>query len=471
VSDHPLEPGGESMRAMGGAAVELLARFVESLPDRPASNYDGIAELVEEMQAAPPEDGVAFEELLDRFRRAADRGLEHAGPGFMAYVPGGGLYASAVADFLACGFNRFLGIGSPAPALVAIEQSVLQWLCDLYGLPDGAQGLLTSGGSLAQLSAIAAARTARLGEHDTGARLYVSAHTHHSVAKAARLAGFRPSALVTIPVDGELRMDVTALAAAVAADRAAGLRPFLVVGTAGSTDTGTVDPLPRLAELAHANGLWFHVDAAYGGPFVLTERGRSRLSGIEAADSITVDPHKGFFVPHGTGALLVRSREDLLRAHSGDEPHYLQDLVSAEAVPSFADLSPELTRDFRGLRVWLPLHLHGVAAFRDALDEKLDLARRAYEQLREIPELELPFEPDLSIVSFRHRARDTADPDGASRRLLELVNDSRRVFLSSTSVGGRMLLRICVLIHRTHQDRVDECVELIRQGVRRLASE
>jgi aromatic-L-amino-acid decarboxylase len=452
------------MRAMGGAAVELLARFVESLPERPASNYDGIEALVEEMRAAPPEQGTAFDELLDRFRRAADRGLEHAGAGFLAYVPGGGLYTAAVADFLACGFNRYLGVGAPAPALVAIEQSVLQWLCDVFGLPPTAQGLLTSGGSLAQLSAVAAARTKVLGEEFSSARLYVSPHTHHSVAKAARIAGLPASASVIVPVDAELRLDAEALRTAVRRDRADGFRPFLVVGSGGTTDTGTIDPLPQIAEVARDEGLWFHVDGAYGGPFVLTERGRRLLRGIEQADSITVDPHKGLFVPHGTGALLVRERDDLLRAHSGDEPHYLQDLVSTEAVPSFADLSPELTRDFRGLRVWLPLHLHGVGTFRGALDEKLDLARHAYEALREIPELVLPWEPDLSIVAFRHR-----DGDEASRRILDLVNASRRVFLSSTVVDGRFMVRICVIVHRTHRDRVDECIALIRDAVGQIS--
>jgi aromatic-L-amino-acid decarboxylase len=451
------------MRAMGGAAVELLARFVESLPQRPASNYDGIEALVEEMRAAPPEQGVPFDELLDRFRRAADRGLEHAGAGFLAYVPGGGLYTAAVADFLACGFNRYLGVGAPAPALVAIEQSVLQWLCGVFGLPPTAQGLLTSGGSLGQLSAVAAARTKVLGEEFSSARLYVSPHTHHSVTKAARIAGLPASAPVVLPVDRELRLDAEALRAAIRRDRADGFRPFLVVGSGGTTDTGTIDPLPAIAEVAREEGVWFHVDAAYGGPFVLTERGRRALAGIEAADSITVDPHKGLFVPHGTGALLVRERDDLLRAHSGDEPHYLQDLVGVEAVPSFADLSPELTRDFRGLRVWLPLHLHGVGAFREALDEKLDLARHAYDRLREIPELELPWEPDLSIVAFRHR-----DGDEASRRLLDLVNASRRVFLSSTVVDGRFMVRICVIVHRTHRDRVDECLALVREAVARI---
>src|SRR5262249_27728224 len=174
--------------------------------------------------------------------------------------------------------------------------------------PETAQGLLTSGGSLAQLSAVATARTARLEDDVTGARLYVTSHTHHSVAKAARIAGVPASALMRVPVDAELRMDVGALRAAIAAERAAGLRPFLVVGRAGSTDTGTVDPLAAIAAVSREEGLWYHVDAAYGGPFMLTERGRRALAGIEAADSITVDPHKGLFVPHGTGALLVRSR-------------------------------------------------------------------------------------------------------------------------------------------------------------------
>ena len=286
-----------------------------------------------------------------------------------------------------------------------MEAGVLRWLCDQFDLPPQARGLFTSGGSMANLVAVVTARTALLGDDLGPGTLYASSQAHHSVAKAARLAGLSGAGLRTVPCTPDLRMDVDALASAVEADRKAGLRPFLVVASGGTTNTGTVDPLGEMADLAGEAGLWLHVDAAYGGFFQLTDRGRRRLRGIERADSIALDPHKGLFLPYGTGALLVRDGERLRAAHSGAGPKgdYMQDIVGLEGVPDFADYGPELSRDFRGLRVWLPLHLHGVAAFRAALDEKLDLARHAHTALAAGPGLELPWTPDLSIVAFRTR--------------------------------------------------------------------
>jgi aromatic-L-amino-acid decarboxylase len=238
------------------------------------------------------------------------------------------------------------------------------------------------------------------------------------------------------------------------------------VGSAGTTNTGRIDPLSELASFAEAEGLWFHVDAAYGGFFQMTERGRTRFAGIERADSITLDPHKGMFLPYGTGCLLVRDRALLRQAHQV-QAEYLQDLAPEDEIPNFADYSPELSRDFRGLRVWLPLKLHGAEAFRDALDEKLDLAEWLYETLRDTPGFELPWEPDLTVVPFRYRPR-AGDAEAFNRRLLERINASRRVFLSSTIIDGRFVLRACILSFRTHRDRIEEAAEIIRDAARAL---
>ncbi|MGH2637293.1 MAG: pyridoxal phosphate-dependent decarboxylase family protein, partial [Actinomycetota bacterium] len=203
-----------------------------------------------------------------------------------------------------------------------------------------------------------------------------------------------------------------------------------------------------------------HTDAAYGGFFQLTERGRTAFAGIERSDSITLDPHKGMFLPYGTGALIVRDGRKLRDAHHIGTSAYLQDLAADAEIPNFAEYSAELSRDFRGLRVWFPLKLHGVSAFREALDEKLDLAEHLYEELKAIPELELPWQPELTVVPFRLRDGD----DAANQRLLATVNASKRVFLSSTVLDGRFTLRACILSHRTHRDRIDECVEIIRRS-------
>jgi aromatic-L-amino-acid/L-tryptophan decarboxylase len=461
---HALEPGRAEMEAMGEAALRLAADFVEGLADAPAVALEGAQELVPELLRPPGDAPREVGELLGVFRRAAAAAVETAGPGYLAYIPGGGLFASALAELLSRTVNRYTGLSGFAPALVAMEESVTRWLCAEFGLPPGAAGLVTTGGSMATLTAVVAARQDRLGEDLAGATLYATAHTHHSVAKAVRIAGLPRRALRLVPTDAGRRMDPAAAARMVAEDRAAGRRPFLLVATAGTTDTGAVDALPELAALARREGLWLHVDAAYGGFFQLTERGRERFAGIEAADSIVLDPHKGLFVPYGTGLLLARDAGALRTAHAGDA-HYLQDLGEAEALPDYADLGLELTREFRGLRLWLPLHLHGVAAFREALDEKLDLAEYAYRELGREPLLEVPWHPDLSIVAVRAR-----DGDEASQRLLEQVNASRRVFLSSTQVDGRHTLRMCVLSFRTHADRMEEAVEIVREAAQRLRS-
>lgn len=259
-------------------------------------------------------------------------------------------------------------------------------------------------------------------------------------------------------------MDVAALDAAVSADRSAGLTPFCVVASAGTTNTGAVDPLSAVADLAAEHGLWLHVDAAYGGFFQLTARGRERLAGIDRADSITLDPHKSLFLPFGTGCLLVRDGQALRRAHSGDAASYLQDIDDV-GLPDFADYGPELTRDFRGLRMWLPLQLHGVAAFRDTLDEKLDLAEHAFALLAADPGLEVLGAPDLSTFAFACRVRggDTDAADAATADLLARVNAEGRILMSSTRLRGRFAIRVSVLNHRTDRARIDEGLEAIRR--------
>jgi aromatic-L-amino-acid decarboxylase len=234
------------------------------------------------------------------------------------------------------------------------------------------------------------------------------------------------------------------------------------VANAGTTNTGKVDPLEEVGAVAREEGLWLHVDGAYGGFFQLTERGRALFRGIDATDSITLDPHKGMFLPYGTGSLLVRNRRRLREAHMVGAD-YLQDLAPEADIPNFADYSPELSRDFRGLRVWLPLMLHGVEAFREALDEKLDLTRLLYDALSDSPGFDLPWGPDLTVVSFRFRPR-SGDAEEFNRRLLERINLSRRVFLSSTMIDGRFVIRACIVSFRTHRDRIEEAIDIIRRA-------
>ena len=462
---YPLDPKPEDMRAMGEEVVDYLVDFIHGLDDAPAEATEGAIELARELRGSPPEIGGAFDELLEQVKLAAASTYEFAGPGYLAYIPGGGLYTAALAEFLAQGVNRFTNLWQPSPALVQIEQNVVRWLCDLFELPVQARGLLTSGGSMANFSAIVTARHSRLGADFLDGTYYVSEQVHASVSKAANLAGFSRRNLRLVPTDAQLRMDADALEEMILADRAAGLRPFLVVSSAGTTNTGAIDPLDVIADLATEHGLWMHVDAAYGGFFQLTERGRERFHGITRADSVTLDPHKGLFLPYGMGALVVRDGEALRDAHH-EGAAYLQDLAPEGELPNFTEYSPELSRANRGLRVWMPLKLHGVSAFREALDEKLDLTDHLFASLREIPGVEIPWAPQLTVVPFRLRGVE----EPTNQRFLEAINASKRVFLSSTKVHGEYLLRACIVSHRTHRDRIDECIEIVRRAAAEIGA-
>jgi aromatic-L-amino-acid decarboxylase len=463
--EYPLEPEPDELEAMTRKVADFVADQVSTLAEQPSFDLDGADAVRASFREPVPQHGTSLEALLERLRPAIAKSYNTAGPGYLAYIPGGGVYAAALAAFVAAATNRYVGVSQPAPALAQIEETAGRWLCDLMGLPAGARGLLTSGGSLSNFGAIVAARHERLGESLAGGVLYFSEETHYCVAKAARLAGFPRDAMRVLPVDDRLRLRVDALEQAVRADRAAGGRPFLVVANAGTTNTGAVDALPDVVRVAREHGLWAHADAAYGGFFRLAEGGEDLLRGIESFDSITLDPHKGLFMPYGLGALLVRDGGALVRAHH-ESAHYVQD-VEEDGSLGFADLSPELSRDFRGLRLWMPLQLHGLDAFRDQLTEKLALARWADEELRRDGRFEMVDRPQLSVVAFRLRAPE-ADAERLSAELMRRVNERRRVFLSSTRLAGRHTLRLCILSFRTHGDRVRDAVTALREEARAL---
>lgn len=466
-STFSLEPEAEELGSQLDACARFAAEHVASLWAQPSWDLEGAETLARTFREPAPEAGRPLAEILERLRPAFAKSLNTAGPGYFAYVPGGGIPSAACAELVASVTNRYVGVTAAAPALAQIEATAIAWIAREMGLPPEAGGILTSGGSLSHLTALVTARTERLPEDFLSGTIYLSEETHQSVAKAARIAGFPARAVRRLPVDARLRLVPAALERAVEEDARAGRRPFLVVANAGTTNTGAVDPLPEIAAVARRHRLWLHVDAAYGGFFRLAPGGAARLRGIEDADSITLDPHKGLFLPYGTGCLLLRDPGALRRAHAS-EASYLQDLSEGEGPASFTDLSPELSRDFRGLRLWLPIQLHGLGAFREQLAEKLALARWAWERLRDEPLLEPLDEPQLSVVALRGRP-PRGDADAFTAELMRRVNARRRVFLSSTSVGGRAVIRLCVLSFRSHHDRVQEAVEALVEEARALA--
>ena len=464
---YPLELSPGKMRRMLALATDRIVAHLESLPRQPAADVEGGEKLARALMEGLPETGESFEDLIHLlFDRLVPKSFNTAGPGYLAYIPGGGLFHSAVADLIADAVNRYVSVWQAAPGLAQLEANVIRWFCGLVDYPPEARGFLTTGGSLANLSAVITARHDRLPDDFLCGTLYASDQVHHSVVKAATLAGFPADSVRLVRADSNYRIRVDLLQQAIELDRASGRKPFLIVGSAGTTNTGAVDDLEALAEVARQAGLWLHIDAAYGGFFLLTERGRQRMRAIERGDSITLDPHKGLFLPYGTGCLLVRDGEALKRAHlSGAD--YMPKLQEASDLVDFCQISPELSRDFRGLRVWLPLKMHGAGAFRAALEEKLDLTEWAHRELRKIEALEIVAEPQLSIVAFglTCRGRSLEEANRANRELLQAINARQRVYLTGTLLGGRFTLRICVLSFRTHLDRMRAGLEDIRQAV------
>jgi aromatic-L-amino-acid decarboxylase len=452
----PLEPDKREREQLNEAVLSYLEGWYQRVSEMPASGPQPTPELLEELMTPPAESGRSIQLILHDLDQAGQSGIYHPSGGHMSYIPNAGLYTGALADLLASGLNRYTGVAVAAPGMSAIEHGIVDWMISLYELGDNAAGVLLSGGSTANFTGVVAARTAQLGDEFHNGVVYVSPHTHHSVAKAARIAGVKDHQIKVVAVDDDLQLRPDALLNAIGHDRKSGLDPFLVVGSAGSTDTGTVDPIATLADIAMEEGMWLHIDAAYGGFFQLTDRGRSALTGISRADSIALDPHKGLSIPFGVGALLVREKGHLIDANRGrgaylrDEDHYmgLQDISS---------LGPELSRPNRGLLVWLPLQLHGVAAFRDALDSSLDLAKYAYERLTQIDGIDARWRPALSIVAFRF------DDDDVGRRTWGAINEDRHVHLSPTVINDRFVLRLAILNRRSTHEHIDHAIDIIER--------
>ncbi|HWF98577.1 MAG TPA: pyridoxal-dependent decarboxylase [Steroidobacteraceae bacterium] len=470
----PLEPAAQERSALWQAVSTHAEDFLERLPGACAfeTNAGPAAELARHRPAEGP---AALDQLLQLFRRAVeDTGLKASSAGHVAYIPGGGLYASALGDYLAAVTNEYAGVRFAGPGAVEMENLLLRWMADLVGYPAGAHGNLASGGSIANLTAVVTAREAhglRCADIPQ-AVVYLTAQTHHSLEKALRIAGLGECVVRRIGTDARHRMAPAALQEAIANDRAAGLRPWLVVATAGSTDVGAIDPLEPIGHIAAAERLWYHIDAAYGGFFLLCPEVRGRLRGLERSDSLVMDPHKSLFLPYGLGAVLVRDGARLARAHSY-HADYMQDALTsspaAGANLSPADLSPELSKHFRGPRLWLPLLLYGMTPFRACLEEKRLLIRYFHQRVRLLG-FEVGPDPDLTVSTYRWIPK-RGDPDAFNEALVQAIHRDGRVFVSSTRIDARYFLRLAILSFRTHLETIELTLRVLMEKVAELESQ
>jgi glutamate/tyrosine decarboxylase-like PLP-dependent enzyme len=461
----PLEPDSGERRALGTQALDHALAFldqVETAPSlRPAT--EGFSKHLDPEFTEEGRDAAA---VLDYVGECIERpGIATTSPRFMGYIPGGGLFHSALGDMLAAASNKYSGFAPAAPGAVRIENACTAWLANVIGYPSTSAGTLTSGGSIANLTAIVAAREAR--DAEGGGAIYLTRFAHHCIDKALHIAGRGRSPRRAVATDDAYRMSAEALEQALEQDRSNNVRPWLVVASAGTVDTGAIDPLPEIAELCRRYGAWLHVDGAYGGLFALCEEGRALLRGIAEADSVALDPHKTLFLPYGTGAALVRDGQHLLDAFSASA-EYIRPFSETDVGPSPADLSPELTRHFRALRLWLPLQIAGIAAFRAAQAEKLALARYFHTRLSELDGWDPGAPPDLSVVAFRYLP-SKGDIDEFNERLIRHVQEEGRVMLSGTRIDGSFRLRCAILCFRTHLEHVDEAIDALVRGVAALS--
>jgi glutamate/tyrosine decarboxylase-like PLP-dependent enzyme len=460
----------EAMRRLGYAAVDAVVERAAGLRDDVPWRGANRRELEPRLREPCPETGRDPDEVL---RRALDDILPIAGridhPRFFAFVPSSPTWPSVIADLLATGFNVFQGtwLGSSGPS--QLELVVLDWFREWLGMPEGAGGLFTSGGSAANLVAVVAAREAAGWPERPVA--YLGDQSHSSMARACRIAGLRESEIRSLPSDDRFRMDVDALEEALDRDVADGRTPVLVAANGGATNTGAVDPLARLADLCDARGVWLHVDAAYGGFAVLTPEGRQALDGLGRARSVTLDPHKWLFQPYETGCLLVRDPAELSAAFRVF-PEYLQDTDLGGEHVNFGDRGLQLSRTFRALKVWMALQIHGRDAHADAVAEAMALARRAGRWIDDAEGMERTSEPSLGIVCFRIVApgADWSEErvEALNRAVQDRVVSEGTAMMSSTRLRGRYSLRLCILNYRTRWDDVEatlrRIVELGREG-------
>lgn len=456
----------EEMRSLAERAVDLVMRRWEELPADAPWKGATRTELEPLLREAPPEGPRPARDVLERAVRdvlpVAAR-VDH--PRFFAFVPSSPTWPGVVADFLCAGFNTFQGtwLGSGGPS--QLELVVTDWFREWLGYPEGAGGLFTSGGSAASLDAFVAAREAA-GAPDRPA-VFLSDQSHSALERAARIVGVRPDGIRKVASDGSFRLRMDDLEASVGRARAEGLTPIAVCANAGTTNTGAVDPLPDMADFCAREGIWLHVDAAYGGFAILTERGRSLFAGIDRADSVTLDAHKWLFQPFEAGCLMVRDVRRLDAAFSV-RPEYLQDVELGMEQVNFADRGLQLTRAFRALKVWMSIQSFGLSAFRSAVARGMELADRAAEYVGRSPTLEMLSPASLGVVCFRLNppgaARSEAELEALNERAQARVIRSEVAMMSSTRLRGTYSLRLCIMNHHTSWEDVRETLEALERA-------
>lgn len=453
ISSNKLDvPETERMEMMHQAS-EYANTFINGLGEVKGYQEKEIGNLAIQNKTA------TLSEILNLYQKeVVETGINAASAKHLGYIPGGGIFTSAIADFIAAITNPYASVYYASPGAATIENEVINWLKSVFLFPSNSAGCLSSGGSVSTLIAFTAARDKYKIKNEIIPKsvVYLSEQVHHSTQKALRIIGLEDVHFRYIPLDENHRIIPQKLNEIIEKDKKDGFNPFLIVATAGTTNTGSIDPLNDIADIAQQYKLWFHVDAAYGGFFILTSK-KELFKGIERADSLIVDPHKGMFLPYGVGAVLVKDANAILHSNYYTA-NYMQDGYNEELLNSSANLSPELTKHFRGLRVWLPMQFHGIEPFIACLEEKILLVNYFRNKLSELGFCLGP-EPDLSVSYFWYPFE--TDTDEKNKKLMEEIHKDGSVFLSSSIINNKFVIRIAILAFRTKKKTVDEAIEMI----------
>ncbi|MEX2495427.1 MAG: aminotransferase class I/II-fold pyridoxal phosphate-dependent enzyme [Woeseia sp.] len=455
--DNPFDLEPELMRQLGYRIVDALVEHTQSLPELPVAKWAQERDGVQNLQRGFPERPADAVATVDQALGQVFGNIMHvAHPRFFAYIPSPGNFVSSLADFMASGFNVFAGTAPHNVGAFEVERATVDWLGNEFGWHFPSSGVFVSGGSAASFTALAIARHVHLKDDIENAVVYCSSQAHSCIERALFLLGFKAAQLQLIEPDSDYRLSGTALAAAIENDRAAGRRPFCVVGNGGTTNTGAIDPLQELADICERENLWFHIDAAYGGGAVLSQEVKPLFDGAERAHTIAIDPHKWLFQPFECACVLGRDRE-WFRDTFRRLPAYMRDTDATGDQFNYRDMSLQVTRSFKAFKLWLSLQVYGLDTFRGAIEQGLALARYAQRYVETHADWELVTPATLGVLTFRWRTKGSeADSDQLNARIAGSVSRSGYAYVATTELGGRTVLRLCPIHPGTNRQDIDE---------------
>lgn len=469
-TDATLELSKEAMKVYGYEVVDAIVAHFDTQNEKSPVVGGSRAEMDELFLEQAPENPTEAHEVLNFvLDEVLSKSAVVSHPKSFSFVPGPSNYISAMADTLATGFNVFSGGWAASPAAAELEIVTMGWLLKIFGFPvKQGGGIFTSGGSMANLTAIVTARNIKCGDDFSKAVIYLSDQAHSSNIKAIRILGFRKHQIRVIPTDDEFKFSLNKLKNAIAKDRLEGLQPFCLIATAGTTNTGTVDPLLEISKICKNEDIWFHIDGAYGGAAILAKNGNKLLKGISKADSLTVDPHKWFFQPYEMGCLLVRNHKWLSGTFT-ERPEYLRDIEGNTSEINFYDHGVQLTRRFRALKFYMSIKTFGLKEFRKAITYNIELAEAVEGILRKSPHWEVISPATLAIINFRFnpigRNINEKELDKMNQEISQKVISSQKALLVTTVLNKQVVLRMCLINPRTTLTDVTETLALCEEFI------